>query len=59
MAADTVAKLILAEPAIESDTDGTIVGTMAEDGSYEGDGRAVEHGHNNRLRGLVMRNGHR
>ena len=31
MAAHTVAKLILAAPAIESDTDGTILGTIAED----------------------------
>jgi hypothetical protein len=31
MAADTVAKLILAAPAIDSDTDGTILGTIPED----------------------------
>jgi hypothetical protein len=31
MAADTVARLILAEPAVECDTDGTILGTIAQD----------------------------
>jgi integrase len=35
MAADTVAKLILAEPVMESDPDGTIFGTIAEDENPE------------------------